>query len=672
MARISELDPASARPFVQRWRLEGSPIHIRLWSELTLNRQFISVQEVEEFLLGLDQREFWELQEFPEVSELRALRFGELGDQARRMIVRRIRKRPPYSYWPREVGAEAIEDARMYWAVREIKRIEVAGGELPPDVRSWLQPMVERFPDLAEMKIDDGFPSATRAYSVSASPDDRYDMLHGVGRLRTLEVALSSGRGGRNDSPAMRAGGWLGRLENTILVLCDLESTEDGGSEFPLVWNRLGWTHIPERLETEGNLECDLRDEGERILRLMEKLSEETLSATVASVSNWLRVWSKHLTTSKLGSRVWLRIWPIAVNATNELPQPEEAPHLSVLASTKDDRQKRRDLDTLNSPVGKMMSAFLSSCPRLDEVPSPFCDGSRLREMRCAVIDCTGRSALISRYRLLEALRYFLHSDCDWTQRHLIAPLRRNDDTSLVLWRAASTGPLFTETLAIIGDEMAQRAVDLRLERETRKRLAFSLVVESLHALRKCREPVVSNPRVQQMLRSLDDGVRADAAETIRIFIHEISTNEVDTDPPLASAEAFRSSAAPFLAKVWPLEISLATPGVSRALARLPATSGAAFAEAVDAIERFLVPFQCWSMLEYDLYGDDGGIRKLSSINDETKAEAFLRLLDLTVGTSDDATIPHDLTDALEQIRRVSPALVSSPKFRRLLTAARR
>ena len=672
VARIGELDPASARPFVQRWRLEGSPIHIRLWSELTLNRQFISVQEVEEFLLGLDQREFWELQEFPEISELRASRFGELGDQARRMIVRRIRKRPPYNYWPREVGAEAIEDARMYWAVREIKRIEVAGGELPPDVRSWLQPMVERFPDLAEMKIDDGFPSATRAYSVSASPDDRYDMLHGVGRLRTLEVALSSGRGGRNDSPAMRAGDWLGRLENTILVLCDLESTEDGGSEFPLVWNRLGWTHIPERLETEGKLERDLRDEVERILRLMEKLSEKTLSATVASVSNWLRVWSKHLTTSKLGSRVWLRVWPIAVKATNELPQPEEAPHLSVLASTKDDRQKRRDLDTLNSPVGKLMSAFLSSCPRLDEVPSPFCDGSRLREMRCAVIDCTGRSALISRYRLLEALRYFLHADCDWTQRHLIAPLRRNDDTSLVLWRAASTGPLFTETLAIIGDEMAQRAVDLRLGRETRKRLAFSLVVESLHALRKCRESVVSNPRVQQMLRYLDDGVRADAAETIRIFIHEISTNGVDADPPLASAEAFRSSAAPFLAKVWPLEISLATPGVSRALARLPATSGAAFAEAVDAIERFLVPFQCWSMLEYDLYGDDGGIRKLLSINDETKAEAFLRLLDLTVGTSDDATIPHDLTDALDQIRRVSPTLVSSPKFRRLVTAARR
>ena len=37
-------------------------------------------------------------------------------------------------------------------------------------------------------------------------------------------------------------------------------------------------------------------------------------------------------------------------------------------------------------------------------------------------------------------------------------------------------------------------------------------------------------------------------------------------------------------------------------------------------------------MLEYGLYGDERGVEKLSIINDETKAKAFLRLLDLTVG----------------------------------------
>jgi len=56
----------------------------------------------------------------------------------------------------------------------------------------------------------------------------------------------------------------------------------------------------------------------------------------------------------------------------------------------------------------------------------------------------------------------------------------------------------------------------------------------------------------------------------------------------------------------------------------------------------------------------------------DAKAKAFLRLLDLTIGTSENATIPHDLAEALEQIRRVAPTLVSNPAFRRLDTATRR
>ncbi len=96
------------------------------------------------------------------------------------------------------------------------------------------------------------------------------------------------------------------------------------------------------------------------------------------------------------------------------------------------------------------------------------------------------------------------------------------------------------------------------------------------------------------------------------------------------------TAARPFLERVWPQERSLATPGVARAFADLPATCGEAFAEAVDAIERFLVPFDCWSMSDYGLFGEEegNGEAKLSQINDQQKAEAFLRLLDRTIGTA--------------------------------------
>lgn len=219
---------------------------------------------------------------------------------------------------------------------------------------------------------------------------------------------------------------------------------------------------------------------------------------------------------------------------------------------------------------------------------------------------------------------------------------------------------------------MAERANDRRLGRETRRRLVFSLVIESLHAFREGRQPAVPNPRILQMLRTLDDEVRASAANAIQVFVQDLSSKPPPDHFSCIRDGLFRNAAAPFLREVWPQEWSLATPGVSGALADLPATSGEAFAEAVDTIARFLVPFECWSMVDYGLYDDEDGVRKLAVINDEVKARALLKLLDLTIGTSEGAVIPHDLTDALDQILEADPGLSASAIFQRLATAARR
>lgn len=205
-----------------------------------------------------------------------------------------------------------------------------------------------------------------------------------------------------------------------------------------------------------------------------------------------------------------------------------------------------------------------------------------------------------------------------------------------------------------------------------RGRLVFSLIVEALHALRENREPAVPNARVQQMLRTLDDEVRATAANAVQQFVKDLSSKAPQGGEPPSAAALFRTAAMPFFRGVWPQERSLATPGVSKALADLPATSREAFADTVEVIERFLVPFECWSMLDYGLYGDEGESKKLSMIDDEVKANALLRLLDHTIGTSEGAVIPYDLTDALDQIRTAAPHLVDSVSYRRLSTAARR
>ena len=73
-------------------------------------------------------------------------------------------------------------------------------------------------------------------------------------------------------------------------------------------------------------------------------------------------------------------------------------------------------------------------------------------------------------------------------------------------------------------------------------------------------------------------------------------------------------------------------------------------------------------MLDYGLDGKS----KLSIIDDKSKAKALLRLLDMTVGTSEAAVIPYDLTDALDKIQSVEETIDDCPAFRRLSTAARR
>lgn len=328
------------------------------------------------------------------------------------------------------------------------------------------------------------------------------------------------------------------------------------------------------------------------------------------------------------------------------------------------------DLDTLNTPAGKLVGVFLSACPKLGEVPHPFEADGPVRRMRDAIVQAEGRSGLIGRHRLIESIPYFLGADRVWAQEVLLRPLLQDDAASLALWRAISRRTQFTEVLSIIGNQMAERATDHRLGRETRRNLTFSLVVETLHAFREAREPAISKSRMTQMLRNLDDEVRAYAANTIQRFVNDVSAGKSETTP--SAATLFRMAAAPFLEQVWPQERSLATPGVSKALADLPATSDEAFAEAVRAIERFLVPFDCWSMLDYGLYGDEDGEKKIKLIDDVQKAEALLHLLDLTIGTSEGAVIPLDLTDALDQIKDVGPQLSERPAYKRLATAARR
>jgi hypothetical protein len=102
---------------------------------------------------------------------------------------------------------------------------------------------------------------------------------------------------------------------------------------------------------------------------------------------------------------------------------------------------------------------------------------------------------------------------------------------------------------------------------------------------------------------------------------------------------------------------------IHRALMRLANRGGAG---------TILVPFKCWSLLDYGLDDNEDGEAKLTMIVDRRKAEAFLKLIDLTVGRSKNSVIPHELGTALDQIETAGQPLARDPGFLRLVTTARR
>ena len=284
--RLADIELKAAQLLVDRWRLADSSVHRRLWASTARDNRLATAEEVSTFLAALSDRQFWRLREFPEVAELRAVRFAELDDATQAAVLARIRKRPPRHQWPKSMEPDAVKKARLRRAVCELKRITMAGATLGPDAAAWLDRTIGSSIDLATMTVDSGLPEGVTVSSISPDPDDRYDMLQGVTRLRTLEAALA-GSGRIRSDPGDRADDWLRQSGKTTLLLDDLESADTGGDEFPHVWSRFLSVHASQGMAV-GDQASSRAAESGRLLRLLAGLSDNSLSVAVDGVSEWL------------------------------------------------------------------------------------------------------------------------------------------------------------------------------------------------------------------------------------------------------------------------------------------------------------------------------------------------------------------------------------------------
>lgn len=450
VAQIAELDRAVAVGFVWRWRAIDSVVHVRLWAAAARDPRLVPAKDVGTFLLGLEDIQFWEVQNFPEIAEVRAVRFAELEPSMQKAITRRIRARPPRSLW-RQMDPAERRRARQFWAVREMQRLVAARAQLSTADLAWLKENIAPYPDLAATEV--AVKSRKRVFvgSRHLNPDSMFDSLKGFDRLRALEEALGAGRRGWDDDRSERAHDWIIQQGNVELVLDDLEAAKDGIDAFPRVWEQFGWAHKPPK-QGEGAPENGARHDAFRVLELLGNLSNQTLSDAIDGVCEWLSNWSAKVISSPLGLRIWTKIWPTAVAATNNASDSVDDADLSVSVLAHDSDHEPKDLDTLNTPVGKLVGVFLAGCPNLETAENAFGVGSPGRKMRDLVIDATDRSGLIVRTRLIEQIPYFLNADADWARKRLIEPLLSEDEASLPLWRGIARQTHYGNVLKYIGD----------------------------------------------------------------------------------------------------------------------------------------------------------------------------------------------------------------------------
>lgn len=674
VARIAEIDAPAALPFMRHWRHSVSDVYRRLWAALAHDARMVPAKDVGEFLLALDEAEFWNLTLFPEFAELRALRFSNLDEEARQSIARRLQQGPPRDLWPRKLKAREVKNCQRHFIARECRRIEIAGGELPAELQEWVDMATGEFAYLLNMTIDYGFRGRSERSSQPPSSESpgRYDNLEVEHRLRALDEDLASERRSWHDHRAVQANAWLQKPEHALLVIGDFEAAAGVKSEFSHVWDSFGRYHRPP--QPQGEEPREAQTEADRVLRLMGELSERALVAAIGGVSNWLQTWEKYVIRSDLGAAVWQRVWPISVEATNRVEAAAGEKKFDASFGPDAEEETPSDVDTLNSPVGRLVSVLLRVMQSQVKDQERFADGHLLKQMRNQAMDTPGHSGLIARCLFVEELPTLLQTDPEWTKRNLVDVLSANNNEAILLWQYVAFKCLCTETLRIIGDEACNKLLDGRLNELARESLTDSLIVEGLYAFRDKRDMAVSDVKLSQMLRQADDEIRIHAARRIWIFQEDLSKS---AEHGHSAGNVFLSSVKPFLEQVWPQERSLGSPDVSRELSALPVLSGDAFADAVDVIARFLTPFDCWSMLDYGfdyaLSAAHRSATELSNVvDDEKKAQAFLHLLDLTIGESENATVPYDLSTALRQIEAQAPKLRSDPAFRRLSTAARR
>lgn len=664
LRRTAELDANLASVVPRRWRHERSFIHRRLWAAVAVDERVVAGEDAGDFLVALDRNEFWDFEGLPEICALRAHRFRDLNERQRALVAAKLRRGPPRFRWLRHLDAKRFTEYRNRRILREFQAIRDNGGTLAKRDAEWMA----RFGHLGPYPDpNDPGPRSTPRVYWGTEPDLKFDGIAESDLPDALEATLATERSGRHGAGYGAAGEWIKNPKNWTKIIGGLESRPCGGADYRHLWDCFAIAHDPG--PSDGPIEPERREQGERVLALLDRRPLESVGHDISGISWWLGHWKTLATSTASGVLTTLKFWPLALQDTERSLLSRKLEWIKI------DRRRKQywstqdvEMSALNTSAGHI-AGVLAQALMKTTTDAPDDDVEAIDgQIRDRLVKAPGLGGMIARYHLGLLLFHLWQEHREWTERNIIEPMLSGDDDVLTLWMAfvrASSSTAVKEVVEALGEGMVQKTVEPRLDSQTRTALAVLVMRYFLYARWEGWEEKVSVNKMRQSLRQSETVVLTGVVyRALLDFLDHGPAPDTPGSEAEVRAKRFARAVKSVLTDVWPMERTPDRPSLAKAMARIPVASGSAFADGVGAVRRFLYPFKVRLLQDYGFDENPEALGKV--VKSDRDAEALLELLDRTVGEGEEARMPLHGDEALACLQRIAPKLARRPEFRRL------
>jgi hypothetical protein len=619
-------------------RLHLGGLFLRLRAFGAWDRRLSTASEVGKFLIDLPDHPFWRWTTFPEIATLRVTRWNDLDESGQIELSQRLLKGPDDTIFGREVD----DETKFYHRDHEVARLVDSGAQVD-----------ERFHRIVEArrKSDGEFParvprtelglSGFRLSSVSPGEPDKFNHVTEQQLLSTL-VASQKTRGfgdGDHAEAFARTTNGKKRILEALILMHPIDALF--APSFDLL---LSYPHEkPEDPLAEREL-------AQRIVSFAIKLPLEQIEHSVSRLCYWLDAMDEKVGQLAGAEDLWVKLIPSAEKLANEKDHPEHYSGENDLTSA-----------ALNEPVGHLIAFAFRRCPPISEgkrVQLPRHLFEQLKHMR-------GRARELLANRMAVAMNYFILTDETLLSEIVIGAMMGSGPAGNRLWEAFARysrvpGP---KLWGLLEDALLKHMYSADLTPDARRRLSEMCVVVWTSG---GKDYALEAARLRSALTLANDDVRAAVAWQ---FVSVFRTKAVDGGDDLPAAETWKRIGRRFFNEVWPLEPTLQSSASANDFAEIPAAVGVAhFADAVNVIAPFLVPFKVWSVkTEFGLEPSESSTKILV----KRFADELLTLLSLSISENQGYPV-DDLGGLLDQLLAFHPNLQTDYRMQRLRKAALR